>query len=166
MPVTLYCSNCGYNLTGVCTSEKPTGNCPECGTPFDFQLLRGKGGIVHPGVTGPLLWLLAPPLAIAGAALLSMIAGNATAGNVAGNPAFYLGVGVAGLAVLAGIALSIFTARRIARRMVMRPPGSRPTLGSTGLTILFSGIFVCCQGALAFTLFFFGCLGLFALDSI
>ena len=158
MPTTLYCSSCGYNLTGVCTSTNPTGNCPECGTPFDFHLLLSDGGIAHPRVTGPLLWLLAPPLVIAGGFLLALwgqegMRSSSDMREIVRVLGFILG----GLAVLGGLVLSIFAARRIARRMVMRPPGTRPSLGSTGLTILFSSIFLCCQGALAFTLFFLGC---------
>ena len=157
MPTILYCSSCGYNLTGVCTSTNPTGNCPECGTPFDFHLLLNQGGIAHPRVTGPLLWLLAPPFAIAAGFLLALWGQEGMAGSNMQGIVQILGYLLGGLAVLGGIVLSIFAARRIARRMAMRPAGSRPSLGSTGLTILFSSIFLCCQGALAFTLFFLGC---------
>jgi len=34
-PKTLYCIECGYNLTGVCSEEQPVGRCPECGDRFD-----------------------------------------------------------------------------------------------------------------------------------
>lgn len=40
------CPACGYNLTGVCTVEKPTGVCPECGGAYSAQTVyrRDRGG--------------------------------------------------------------------------------------------------------------------------
>jgi len=33
------CPACGYNLTGTCTVEKPTGVCPECGAEFSPETM-------------------------------------------------------------------------------------------------------------------------------
>jgi len=35
----LRCPDCGYNLTGSCTVESPTGDCPECGLAFERKVL-------------------------------------------------------------------------------------------------------------------------------
>ena len=34
------CLHCGYNLRGVCSPQRPRGECPECGTAFEFGQLR------------------------------------------------------------------------------------------------------------------------------
>ena len=38
---TPHCLNCGYNLTGICTEQQPSGACPECGAAFDRDRVLG-----------------------------------------------------------------------------------------------------------------------------
>lgn len=159
MPVTLYCQYCGYNLTGVCSAEQSVGTCPECGEAFDYQDLVKEGGIVFPPIRGPLLWLLAPPVAAVGVCLLSLFLADSAGSSGSAERIIWGSLLIAGLILLAGLGLCVFTGRRLARRVMLRPPKSRPNLGSTALTILFALIFATAQVTLACCLFFFGCIG-------
>lgn len=160
MPITLYCSQCGYNLTGVCSAEQPAGACPECGAGFDYQYLVKEGGMVFPPIRGPLLWLLAPPFMAVGVCLSGFMLLAAANSSESLEVIVWGSLVLAGLILLLGFGLCVFTGRRLARRVAARPPGSGPNLGSTTLTILFATVFATAQVTLACSLFFFGCIGM------
>lgn len=157
MPITLHCANCGYNLTGVCSAAQQTGACPECGTAFEYEELVRHGGMVFPPIRGPLLWLLVPPAAAGGVCLLVLM--MQASANYAGDEWITSAMWLAGLILLGGLFLSVFAARRLARRVAARPPGSGANLSSTTLTIVFAFLFTTAQIVLAGGLFFFGCIG-------
>ena len=145
---TLYCPNCGYNLTGL-TEER----CPECGGRFSRAELAAIGGIRYPSLGVPLAVLLLPPVVFT---VLSFVAFSIDGSSPANDALSFL-FAMMGLCALAGLALAIFTGRRIARRLAMRPPKSRPNINSVVLTIIFALIFFTSQLCLGFFGFFVGC---------
>lgn len=146
---TLYCPKCGYNLTGLTRDD-----CPECGERFSRAELEAIGGIKHPSLARPLLWLLVPPGVLTGLSFLMFSFDGH--GRVTDIVAPFLLVGV-GACVLAGLVLSIIIGRRIARRLSMRPPKSRPNFDSVALTLILALVFFCAQLCVAFFGFFAGC---------
>lgn len=145
---TLYCPKCGYNLTGL-TQER----CPECGGWFSRAELAAIGGIKYPSLGVPLAVLLLPPIVFT---VLSFMAFSID-GSSPVNDALPFLFAMMGLCVPAGLALSIITGRRLARRLAMRPPKSRPNVNSVVLTIIFALIFFSSQLCLGFFGFFVGC---------
>jgi len=145
MPI-LYCPTCGYNLTGLTESR-----CPECGEGFSRAELAAIGGIKHPSIVWFLVVLVLLPVVFALLVYKSFEPGTI---RDLFEPFALVFVGIY---FLLSLGSSIFTARNIARRLVMRPPKSRPNLGSVTLTILFATIFFLTQGFLVFVGFFVGC---------
>jgi hypothetical protein len=143
---TLYCPKCGYNLTGL-TEDR----CPECGEKFSRAELAAIGGIKHPSIVWFLVVLTLLPIVFA--VLVFKVFEPGAIQDMFGQFALVF----VGIYVLLSLGSSIFTARNIARRLVMRPPKSRPNLGSVALTIVFSLIFFLTQGFLVFVGFFVGC---------
>ena len=145
---TLYCPKCGYNLTALTENR-----CPECGGGFSRAELAAIGGFQYPSLGVPLAVLLLPPVVFT---VLSFVAFSID-GSSPANDALPLLFAMMGLCALAGLALAIFTGRRIARRLAMRPPKSRPNINSVVLTIIFALIFFTSQLCLGFFGFFVGC---------
>ncbi|MEZ6191557.1 MAG: hypothetical protein R3C45_09745 [Phycisphaerales bacterium] len=146
---TLYCPKCGYNLTGLAEER-----CPECGERFSRAELAAIGGIRYPSLGVPLAVLLLPPIVFT---VLSFMAFSVDGSSSSSGPMLSFLFVLMGLCALAGLALSIFTGRRIARRLAMRPPKSRPNINSVVLTIIFALIFFSAQVCLGFFGFFVGC---------
>lgn len=146
---TLYCPKCGYNLTGLAEER-----CPECGERFSRAELAAIGGIKYPSLGVPLAVLLLPPIVFT---VLSFMAFSIDGSSSSSGPMLSFLFVLMGLCSLAGLALSIFTGRRIARRLAMRPPKSRPNINSVVLTIIFALIFFSAQVCLGFFGFFVGC---------
>lgn len=146
---TLYCPKCGYNLTGLTQNV-----CPECGGGFSRAELAAIGGIKYPSLGMPLAVLLLPPIVFT---VLSFMAFSIDGRSRANDTVLPVLMATMGLCALIGLALSIFTGRRIARRLAMRPPKSRPNINSVVLTIIFALIFFSAQFCLGFFGFFVGC---------
>jgi Kef-type K+ transport system membrane component KefB len=146
---TLYCPKCGYNLTGL-TEDR----CPECGGGFSRAELAAIGGIKYRSLGIPLASLLLPPIVFT---VLSFLAFSIDGRSSSSGPMLSFLFVLMGLCALAGLALSIFTGRRLARRLAMRPPKSRPNINSVVLTIIFALIFFSAQFCLGFFGFFVGC---------
>ncbi|MHC4995902.1 MAG: hypothetical protein ACYTGQ_12710 [Planctomycetota bacterium] len=137
---TLYCPQCGYNLTGL-----PEQRCPECGCIFNRAELTAIGGIEHPSLAWPLLILLINSTVFAGLMFLAdwvpinrVLLGDSIVFQL-------VVVFMMGACIVVGLIVSIFAGRRIARRLAMRPPRSRPSAKSALLAIVFALVFFFAQ---------------------
>lgn len=146
-PLPIYCSRCGYNLTGLTLPR-----CPECGTPFDATT-------VSTSPAGPLRWrssvtmLLGAPLFI-GLALTALIwiEEKASGGVHEAWVAFVLVVAAA-----AAVCTSIIVGRRLARRLARKAPSDPPSPATVSMTLAFGGLFFLAQCCIGFAVFFVGC---------
>ena len=149
------CQRCGYNLRGVCTSQRPAGACPECGEPFERSALV-RADLSRAGVVGRVMaWqLIAPAIAAAGTAVATIMDAMSDYGSPVGFATLLL------LAIGVGLGASGVGAFHLARRIRNRPPRADFTPGDAALMALLWPVLLAGQCVIAFAGFAAGCLAL------
>lgn len=135
----LHCLKCGYNVTGL-----PSSQCPECGTPFDLEELRRSP--IHWSTPflgrGPVtLMLLAPAMVLI--AFIQVFVRNNDSSVV--HLVVLLGIGM-----LVALIAAIIVGRRAARAFARKQPGDPPTPATIGMTLVYGALILALEFAAMF----------------
>lgn len=135
----LHCLKCGYNVTGL-----PSSQCPECGTPFDLDELRRRPMHWSTPILGrgPVALMLFAP-AVVLIALVQVFVRN-------DDSAVQLFFVLIGLSPLVALITAITVGRRAARAFARKQPGDPATPATIGMTLVYGALILALEFAAMF----------------